>query len=63
MIRNTRGNGTQVFGHTPRRLNFTDKRIRAGRESGLMAGVLVADEHDHQAGWAGLSEFIKSRTG
>ena len=36
---NARGNGTQALGYTLGRLTFTDKRIGAGRECGLLTGV------------------------
>jgi hypothetical protein len=59
---NARGNGTQAFGHTLGRLTFTDKRIGASREGGLLTGVQMADEDNDQRGRTGRPEFIQSRT-
>jgi hypothetical protein len=43
---NALGNGPQAFGHTFGRFTFADKRIGAGRKSGLLTGVQMADEND-----------------
>ncbi|HEY5156703.1 MAG TPA: hypothetical protein VII93_01900 [Anaerolineales bacterium] len=40
---NACGDGSQAFCHTLRRLTFTDERIRAGGECGLLPGVQMSD--------------------
>ena len=59
---NARGNGSQAFGHTLRRLTLTDKCIRAGGKCGLLTGIQMADEDNDQRGRAGLAEFIQGRS-
>jgi hypothetical protein len=58
---NARGNGPQAFGHTLGHFTFTNKCIGAGRESGLLTGVQMADEDNDQRGRAGPSEFIQRK--
>lgn len=58
--RYARSYGTQAFGHTIRRLCFTDKRIDAGGEYNLLTGVQMADNNNDQRCRASLSEFLKS---
>jgi hypothetical protein len=58
---NAGGNGTQSFGHAFRRLTFTDKRIGASGQGGLMTGVQMADEDNDQRSRAGRSKFVQSR--
>ena len=57
---NARGNRPQAFGHTLGRFTFTDKRIGARREGGLLTGVQMADENNDQRSRTGLAEFIQS---
>jgi len=53
----------QAFSHTLRRLIFTDKRIGAIGEWGILTGVQMADEDYDQRSRAGHSELFKNRTG
>src|SRR5512135_3300338 len=45
---NARGNRPQALRHTLGRFPFTDKRIRARREGGLLTGVQMADKNNDQ---------------
>ena len=62
MNRNARSDGSQVFGHTLRRLAYADKGIGPGGERGLVTGIHMADKDNDERGRAGVSEFFKSRT-
>ena len=51
-----------LFGHPIGHFTFTDKRVGASGESGLLTGVQMADKDNDQCLRASLAEFAQRRS-